>query len=299
MNIPSLIKKGEMSLDNWLELMLSNKREEFFPNNSFPTDEYLNQYINRIEKFSDKNFKNLLRRLVVNTGSYGIDEDRAQSFMLQRGKKEYPNEYYRRLYETGDAYEGLTWVLDLLPYSPKIALEAINAYSLAHFMTLPDLAMNGLYDAQVLIRARYLQNDYSVETLLELSPREFECLVAKLYKKLGYEVELTQSTRDGGKDVIAENATIARKEKLYIECKRYKKNVGVNWARALFGTVTDAKVTKGVLIGARGFSKGSIEFANQNSSIELIGGKDLLNLLDENLGKNWFDFIPKYIKEFS
>ncbi|MCY8575164.1 restriction endonuclease [Bacillus haynesii] len=79
-------------------------------------------------------------------------------------------------------------------------------------MTLPDMAMNGLCDAQVLIRARYLQNDYSVDTLLSLSPREFEYLIAKLYKSLGYKVQLTPSSNDGEKMLLLKMKRLAEKK---------------------------------------------------------------------------------------
>ncbi|BDG82328.1 MULTISPECIES: restriction endonuclease [Bacillus] len=295
--IPRLIKEGKMTLEKWIELMNSDKGDRIFPNNCFPSDDYLNQYINKIDQYSIQEFKNLLRMLLVHSGNYGIDEYNAM-VCDEKKMKEYPNEFYRRFYETGYAYEGITWILDLLlHFSPKTALEVIEAYQKAHFMTLPDMAMNGLYDAQVLIRARYLQNDYSVDTLLSLSPREFEYLIAKLYKSLGYNVQLTPPSNDGGKDVVAENQEIGRKERLFIECKRYKKNVGVEKARALVGSITHVKATKGVLIGAKGFTRATINFAKENPSVELIGGQELLHFLDENLGKNWFDLIPKYIKE--
>lgn len=294
---PTLIEKGEMSLARWLELMNSNNRDRIYPNNCFPSDDFLNQYITQMQEINEADFKELLRMLLVNSGFYGVDEMNAESY-IDRGFKDYPNEYYRRLVETGIGYEGITWVLDLFSYSPKTALSIIEAYSNVHFSTLPDAAINGLYDAQVLIRARYLQNDYSPRTLLELDPREFECLIAKLYREIGYHVILTEAKNDGGKDVIALNDTPGRKEKLYIECKRYKKNVGVQWARALIGTISTDKITKGVLISPLGFTKGCIKLANNNSRIELLGAEELIELLDENLGKNWFDFIPKYVKEF-
>ncbi|WP_121614407.1 restriction endonuclease [Mesobacillus foraminis] len=296
---PKLIKEGKMTLDGWLETMKSDNRDRLFPNNCFPSEEFLNEYINKINNFSEKEFKNLLRMLVVNTCTYGIDEEHKKMyFMRYKDLEDYPSEYYRRLLETGYAHEGITWVLELLPHSPKLALQGLSAYLAANIMTLPDNAINGLYDVQVLIRARYLKNDYSVDTLLSLDPTEFENLIAKLYKKLGYEVKITPSTRDGGKDVIAEIGTVGRREKLFIECKRYKKNVGVVWARALLGTISNSKVTKGVLIGAKGFSAGTKKLAEQNHRLELIGGIELLTLLDDTLGKNWFDFIPRYISEF-
>lgn len=289
-----LIRENKLTLDGWLQLMSSDDRRRLLPNNCFPTDEFLNQYIDRINEFNDKEFKNLLRMLMVNTRGYETDKEREQIY-LERDLKEYPNEYYRRLLETIYPYEGITWILDVISYSPKTALEILNAYNAVHFMYLPDNSISGLLDAQVLIRARYLQNDYSIGSLLTLSSLEFEHLIAKLYRKIGYEVKLTKSTRDGGKDIIAENKTIGRKELLFIECKRYKKKVGIDDIRKLLGVVMDEKVTKGILIGASGFSRDAMNFANKNFNLELIGGQELLNLLDEYLGKNWFNFIPKYM----
>ncbi|MFB2348490.1 restriction endonuclease [Priestia megaterium] len=290
-----LIREDKLTLDGWLQLMNSDDRRRLLPNNCFPTDEFLDQYIDRINEFNDKEFKNLLRMLMVNPRGYETDKER-ELICLERGLEEYPNEYYRRLSETAYPYEGITWMLDVISYSPRAALEILNAYNAVHFMYLPDNSVSGLLDAQVLIRARYLQNDYSIDSLLTLSSLEFERLIAKLYRKIGYEVKLTKSTRDGGKDIIAENKTIGRKELLFIECKRYKNKVGIDHIRKLLGVVIDQKVTKGILIGASGFSRDAMNFANKNSNLELIGGQELLNLLDEYLGKNWFNFIPKYMK---
>jgi restriction system protein len=296
---PNLIQAGKMTLEDWLKIMASKDRNRLFPNNCFPSEDFLEQYIDRINSFNEKEFKDLLRMLLVNTCNYGLDEESKKMYLLyNQDLEEYPNEYYRRLFETDYAQEGITWILELLKHSPKLALEGLNAYLVANIMTLPDAAIDGLYDVQVLIRARYLKNKYSVDTLLSLDPIEFEYLIGKLYQKLGYEVKITPSSGDGGKDIIAQISTIGRREKLFIECKRYSKNVGVVWARALLGTIGDSRVTKGVLIGAKGFTAGTKKLAAQNHNLELIGGLELLALLDETLGKNWFDFIPKYIAEF-
>jgi restriction system protein len=286
-----------MSLDSWLELMYSKKRELLYPNNCFPTDEFLHEYLKKMNEIDEEDFYKLLRMLLVNSATYGIDHLNAESY-LQRGYQKYPNEYFRRLFETGIAYEGITWIIDLLRHSPTSALTVIEAFLKVHFITLPDNAINGLYDAQVLIRARYLQNDYSPDTLLKLNSREFECLIAKLYREIGYDVILTEAKSDGGKDVIAINNIPGKKEKLYIECKLYNKRVGIQYARALLGTISNDRITKGVLISPLGFTKGCIKLAKENARIELLGAKDLIELLDEHLGKNWFTFIPKYVREF-
>ena len=39
--------------------------------------------------------------------------------------------------------------------------------------------------------------------LFSLSPRQFEELVAEIWQRFGYLVELTCRTRDGGRDVVA------------------------------------------------------------------------------------------------
>ena len=295
---PKLIKNGKTSLEDWLEVMFSNERDRLYPNNCFPSDEFLNEYISKIDEISETDFKKLLRMLLVNSCSYGVDEMNEESY-LNRGFEEYPNEYYRRLVETDIAYEGITWILDFLPYYSKRVLNIIEAYDNIHFLTLPDAATNGLIDAQVLIRARYFQNAYKPNILLELQPREFECLIAKLYRELGYEVTLTKAQKDGGKDVIALINTVGRKETIYIECKRYNKKVGVNWVRALIGTISNDKISKGMLISPLGFTKGCINLTKDNSRIELLGAEELIILLNDNLGKGWFNLVPKYVKEFN
>lgn len=86
------------------------------------------------------------------------------------------------------------------------------------------------------------------EELYKLHPRRFEELVAELFSEFGYDVELTQRTRDGGSDIIA-----VRKSdisvKCLVECKRYARDrrVSVGTVRALHGVTLDQSATKGIL----------------------------------------------------
>ena len=63
----------------------------------------------------------------------------------------------------------------------------------------------------------FLQNPIAMKTM---DRRKFEELVAELFSGFGYEVELTQKTRDGGKDIIAICNRHEIKSKYLIECKR-------------------------------------------------------------------------------
>ncbi|HEU4770327.1 MAG TPA: restriction endonuclease, partial [Pyrinomonadaceae bacterium] len=65
--------------------------------------------------------------------------------------------------------------------------------------------------------------------IFEISPRQFEEIIAELFIKKGFEVELTKQTRDGGRDIVAVSKAMDVKTKYLIECKRYamKRKVSV------------------------------------------------------------------------
>jgi hypothetical protein len=86
--------------------------------------------------------------------------------------------------------------------------------------------------------------------------RKFEEVVAELFNGFGYEIELTQCTRDGGKDII----TIKRQEvdvKFLIECKRPDPGnpIGVSTVRELLGVKVDDNATKAILATTTFFTK--------------------------------------------
>jgi restriction system protein len=80
----------------------------------------------------------------------------------------------------------------------------------------------------------------SPESLREITSREFEEVVAEIFRSKGFEVELTKKTRDGGKDIIAISTdALGFKSKYFIECKRYGENntIGVEIVRNLYGVI--------------------------------------------------------------
>lgn len=81
------------------------------------------------------------------------------------------------------------------------------------------------------------------------SPREFEEFMAQLYSRLGYNVELTKATRDGGKDIILRKPDILGDMVYYVECKQYdKKNkVGIDVVQRLTGVIETDKVNGGII----------------------------------------------------
>lgn len=111
------------------------------------------------------------------------------------------------------------------------------------------------------------------DDLKSIDRRKFEELVAELFQGFGYDVELTQQTRDGGKDIIAVRRKLIS-EKYLIECKRPDEGgyVGVSPVRELLGVKSIESATKAILVTTAHFSKDAqILFEKKQWELE---GKD-------------------------
>lgn len=106
------------------------------------------------------------------------------------------------------------------------------------------------------------------QKLYELSPRKFEELVASILEDMGFEVELTQTTRDGGRDIIAHVRNAVSSYLTYIECKRYAADnkVGVGIIREVIGVHHIRKPTKSIIVTTSFFSKDAIKEAEAMES---------------------------------
>ena len=102
--------------------------------------------------------------------------------------------------------------------------------------------------------------------LYNLTDADFEIVMAEIYAKLGYDVTRTQSTRDGGKDIIIRKPEILGDFVYYVECKKYapKRHIGVGIIRNLVGTVTTDRVNGGILATTSFFTKPARDFILEN-----------------------------------
>jgi restriction system protein len=103
------------------------------------------------------------------------------------------------------------------------------------------------------------------KSLYTLSPRSFEEVVAGILKRLGYEVELTPATRDGGKDIYAAHRTELGTFLYLVECKKFSPDhpVGVGLIRNLYGSVEAEKANGGILATTSFFTQDAREFQTQ------------------------------------
>lgn len=200
-------------------------------------------------------------------------------------------------------WPGLTWVLDLLPYWPRVAIDAISAYFLAHAQVLSDLRLNGLDDATAIIRYRYIVQDPAarkskVAFLRSLDPIDIEYLAAALYAAMKYKVEITPGQKDGGVDVVATKEN----EVIFIECKNWEERVNVETVRAFTAAVLSEPASRGVMISVSGFTdKGPMSATDwvgapmRRARMELVDGQKFVQLLNEFLGVDWNSKIDKLL----
>jgi restriction system protein len=157
-------------------------------------------------------------------------------------------------------------------------------------MVLPDGRINGLADAQAVIRAMWVANPASASeklaTLLALSGEDFEHVVERLYHERGWTTSMTARSGDGGWDLEVSLHLPGSRERSIVECKRWARHrVGVQIVRQLAGAWRSARATKRIIVTTRTFTRPARKEAAAQPQLELIDWDDLLPLLDEHLGR--------------
>ncbi|WP_397447875.1 restriction endonuclease [Polaribacter sp. R77954] len=123
---------------------------------------------------------------------------------------------------------------------------------------------------------RYLKKH--PEKLHDLTPRRFEELVASILEDMGLDVQLTQATRDGGTDIIAEFKNAITSFLILVECKKYspENKVGVGIIREVAGVHSFKQPSKSIIVTTSTFTKPAKDAASILK--EQIDLKDYFNL---------------------
>ncbi len=111
----------------------------------------------------------------------------------------------------------------------------------------------------------------------DLTSRQFEELTADLLERMGYEVQLTAKTRDGGKDLYALRKDGLGSFMFVVECKRYNPNnlVGVGVVRSLHGVAQHERANGAIVMTTSFFTEPAKQFAR-----DLKGQMSLKNFVD-------------------
>lgn len=102
--------------------------------------------------------------------------------------------------------------------------------------------------------------------LYKLTPREFEKLLADLLQDMGWDVELTKQTRDGGSDILAYLNTDVGRLLCLVEAKHYREDrkIGVDLVRTLYGTLCDAQANSAMMVTTSTFTKDAKTFQQKH-----------------------------------
>lgn len=123
------------------------------------------------------------------------------------------------------------------------------------------------------------------ELLHQISPREFEILMAGLLFKQGYDIEITPMSGDGGVDIYAFKSDGVVVGRFAVECKRFSPNysVGRPICQKLFGVVQSQNLTGGILITSSKFTGPALAFQEQASvcnKLSLVNALGVHRLLE-------------------
>lgn len=133
--------------------------------------------------------------------------------------------------------------------------------------------------------------------IYNLKPWEFEEFVADVFRNMGFIADVTQRTRDGGKDIVATFEKGGVLYTTYFECKKYAPDrlVGVGIVREFFAVMEKERVDKGVIVTTSHFTRDAIAEAKQlNERVKLIDIDELYELIREI---NRIDSRSKYGRE--
>ena len=105
-----------------------------------------------------------------------------------------------------------------------------------------------------------------------LSPYDFETAMGKLFEYLGYNVTVTQKSRDGGIDILIKKGNIIKG----VQCKHYTGKVGAKEVRELWGVKDYFKLNNEVhkldgviMVALSGVSNAGYEFISRFQEYEL------------------------------
>jgi restriction system protein len=291
------VNARELSLDAWLELIEND--DVALERNQFPTLQHREEFLKNIHRYPETTIQMLLARFLLATGTYGFDLDQLDYMLRTRLQRTAPWRSSRLLmHYISDGrvpvWEGIHWVLGLLPEHPLVALQVVHAFFMVAVPYISDSIWGGLEDAMAIIRMRYVvardRRPVAERIVASLTRREFEFLVGLALEQEGFETFVTPPSGDGGVDVWAHSASCFQ---MAVQCK-HSAVVGVEAARELLGEVGHMSNAAALATSGR-FTRGVYQ---KHHRLRLIDGDALITILNGGLGIEWPHRIDRWLAEY-
>ncbi|GAP14120.1 restriction endonuclease [Longilinea arvoryzae] len=122
---------------------------------------------------------------------------------------------------------------------------------------------------------RALRTARSVQELQELTPEEFEELIAVFFRSFNYRARRVGQTGDHGVDLVVYTK---RQGKWIVQCKRYRSSVGEPVVRDFYGTMLHEAASQGFVMTTGTFTPQAVEWV-RGKPITLYDGPALVKLL--------------------
>lgn len=106
-----------------------------------------------------------------------------------------------------------------------------------------------------------------------MTGEEFEDYLAVLFKRYGYQVEMTPGSNDFGADLILEGS-----ERIVVQAKRYRRTVGIKAVQEIHSAKLYYHAQEAWVITNNYFSANAIELA-VSTGIRLIDREELLDMI--------------------
>jgi hypothetical protein len=183
--------------------------------------------------------------------SYVPNREAIQSILASTGGHPLAIHLTARLLETHD------------PYSIARMLQG-SLYELQNQVLVPQRELINRVEPtiiraneQILERLRARPQD-----IHRIGHRKFEELIAELLEDMDFDVELTQATRDGGRDVLAYWNSPVGRLLILVEAKKYRpdRTIGVQLVRTLYGTLMDEQANSAMIVTTSDFSPDARSF---------------------------------------
>ncbi len=133
----------------------------------------------------------------------------------------------------------------------------------------------------------YLRGQRSFWT--QLSGVDFETQLAELYRRQGYEVQLTKASGDDGVDLVLRRSGRTG----IVQCKQWAQAAGTPILRELLGSLVAYRADYAVLACTGGFTRPAVDFARSHS-IQLLTLDDIINTATKGEQCDPLNSLPRH-----
>ena len=130
-------------------------------------------------------------------------------------------------------------------------------------------------------RMKMVATTQSLDHLSKLPWRDFERIVAEGFRKRGWKVEETGTSAGGGADGGVDLVLRRGREVVGVQCKQWRRPVGVEKVRELQGALGDFGAQRAIFVCLTKYTREARDFGARRG-VELMTGEGVLEMLGHN-----------------